>query len=123
MANLVASETFVDVASIFEAGMVESRLVDGGNVAKANAPKIVDQIENATRRPRTSRGERGQPTSCPTAFAATRTPSSEKAPFRSGLTKEPSATRARYIKMTYGRPNFSPKGASPGGFAEPTTNT
>ena len=38
VSNLVASETFVDVASIFETGAVENLLVTGGNVAPANAP-------------------------------------------------------------------------------------
>lgn len=45
--NLVASETFIDVASLFETGMVENLLVTGGGVAPANATKIVARIEQA----------------------------------------------------------------------------
>lgn len=51
VSNLVASETFVDVASIFETGAVENLLVTGGNVAPANAPKIVAQVEKAKSAP------------------------------------------------------------------------
>lgn len=47
VSNLVASGTFTDIASIFEAGLDEQLLVDGGKIAPANAPKIVAEIEKA----------------------------------------------------------------------------
>lgn len=47
VSNLVESDTFTDVASIFEDGMDEAKLVSGGKVAPANAPKIVAQVEKA----------------------------------------------------------------------------
>ena len=45
--NLVASEAFIDVASIFETGTAANILIADGGVAPANAPKIVAQIETA----------------------------------------------------------------------------
>ena len=47
VSNLVESETFIDVASIFETGMSADLLVSGGKIAPANAPKIVAEVEKA----------------------------------------------------------------------------
>lgn len=49
--NLVRSGAFIDVASIFEIGVSGNVLVADGQVAPANAPKIVAQIEQAKQAP------------------------------------------------------------------------
>lgn len=49
--NLVAAGAFIDVASIFETGLSENILVADGQVAPANAPKIIAQIEAAKTAP------------------------------------------------------------------------
>lgn len=49
--NLVAAGAFIDVASIFETGLSASLLVADGQVAPANAQKIIAQIEAAKTAP------------------------------------------------------------------------
>ena len=49
--SLVSNGAFTDVASVFEVGLSQGTLVADGNVAGANARKIVDQIENAKHAP------------------------------------------------------------------------